>query len=135
MKATVKHLATGTFIAFLLLIGYAKAEATEAKASNHENIVETALQLEKWMTDETIWNTASVNITAFAQETEAALELEDWMTNAEIWNLNYSIRLETEPDLELEDWMINETTWNTENMEKESELAVEPWMLDENFWK
>jgi len=134
MKTTVKQLATATFIAFLVLAGNLNTEATEIKASNRENS-ETTLELEKWMTDETMWNTNTVNVAEFAQETEAELELEDWMTNTEIWNSDYSVDQEVESDLELEGWMINETTWNTDNMENESALTVEPWMLDNSFWK
>ena len=60
MKTTVKQIASVTFIALILLVGNVKAEGTEAKASGQESI-ETTLQLEKWMTDETIWNTNSSN--------------------------------------------------------------------------
>jgi hypothetical protein len=134
MKTTIIQLTAATFIAFLLLVGNVKADGTEIKASSGENI-ETTLQLEKWMTDETFWDTKSVNIAEFARETEAELELENWMTNAEIWNSNYIVDQELESDLVLEGWMINNATWNSKNTEKESKLTVEPWMLDENVWK
>ena len=105
MKTTVKQIAAVTFIALILLVGNAKADGTETIASSHENI-ETTLQLENWMTDETIWNTNSLE---FVQETEATLELENWM--------------------------INDDKWNTENTYIETELTVEPWMIDNNIWE
>jgi len=108
MKTLVKQLAAATFLAFLLLVGNVKAEGTETNALSRE-IIETPLQLENWMTDETIWNTNTVNMAEFDQETEATLELEDWM--------------------------IDDTTWNVNETEKEPELTVEPWMTDKNFWK
>ena len=107
MKTIVKQLTVATLIAFLVTIGNVKTKATETKASGIENN-ETPLQLEKWMVDETIWNTNSANTEEFAQETEAKLELEDWM--------------------------INETIWYVDNTEKEAGLTVEPWMLDESVW-
>jgi hypothetical protein len=133
MKTTVKQLAAGTFIALLLLVGNVNAEGTEAKASSHETI-ETTLQLEKWMTDEFIWNTNSVNITDFSQETETGLELESWMTNQESWSLSNSFVEETEAAMELENWMTNETEWNVNNLSQDTELTVEYWMVDNKIW-
>lgn len=110
MKTTVKQLATVTFIAILFLVGNVKAEGTETIALNRE-IIETPLELENWMTDETIWNTNDMNIAEFNQETEASLQLEDWMINDATWKVN------------------------TNGTESEPQLTVEPWMLDENVWK
>jgi len=106
MKTTMKHLAAGTFIALLLMVGNVKAEGTEVKAASQA--IETSLQVEKWMTDETIWNTKS--------------------------SINYEIAVETEATLDLEDWMTNEETWNVNNTENEPELAVESWMTNNNIW-
>lgn len=108
MKTTVKHFVTVTFIAVLFLVGNVNAEGTETNALNHE-IIETPLQLENWMTDETIWNLNDMNMAEFNQETEASLELEDWM--------------------------INDATWNVTTTDTEPKLTVESWMLDENVWK
>ena len=134
MKATVKQLATITFIALLLMAINVKAEGTEAKAKSSE-AVETTLQLENWMTDETIWNTNSAMYVELAPESEATLQLEDWMTTTETWNLNYSIDEETEPALELENWMVSDLSWNINSVENEPALTVEQWMIDENVWK
>ena len=112
MKTTMKQLAAGTFIALILLVGNVKAEGTEIKASSHESI-ETTLQLENWMTNETIWNTNAINNSEFVQETETNLEIENWMTNDKVWNLNNSFVEETETGLELESWMTNDEAWNT----------------------
>jgi hypothetical protein len=134
MKTTMKQLAAGTFIALLLLVGNVKAEGTETKASSQESI-ETTLQLEKWMTDETIWNTNSFNISEFVQETETSMELENWMTSTETWNFNNNFVEETEAGMELESWMTSEDTWNLSKINNETELTVENWMVDSNVWK
>ncbi len=131
MKTTIKQLATGTFIAILLFVGTVKAEAT--KVSGHVNM-ETTLQLENWMTDETVWNTNSINITDFAQETENEMALEDWMTDSKYWNYNTNILEEAETSLELENWMINDANWNVNNIDDEPELTIEQWMINETFW-
>ena len=131
MKATVKQIAAGTFIALILMVGNVKAEGTEIKASNSE-IIETTLQLENWMTDETIWNTNSLE---FVQETEASLELENWMTNAESSNINSNLIEDAETESELEDWMTDDATWIAESITIEPELTVEPWMLNNNIWE
>ena len=107
MKTTFKHLASATFIALLLTLNI-KAEGTDTKALNYENM-EAPLQLENWMTNEMIWNANSINTVEFVQEPEATLKLEDWMISDENWKTNYS--------------------------ENETEITVEPWMTSENFWK
>jgi hypothetical protein len=133
MKTTVKQLTAGTFIAFLLLVGNVNAKGTEAKASSHESI-ETTLQLEKWMTNEVIWNSNSFSFSEINQETEASLGLENWMTSDETWNLNNNFVEETEAGLEIENWMTSEETWNVEKTEAETELAVEGWMINNSVW-
>jgi len=134
MKTTMKHLAAGTFVVLLLLVGNVQAEGTETKAASQA--IETSLQVEKWMTDETIWNTKSISFAEIAQENETSLELESWMTSAETWNLNNSYFEETEAGMELESWMTSEDTWNTISniQETETELTVENWMTNENNW-
>jgi hypothetical protein len=134
MKTTMKQLAAGTFIAILLLVGNVNAKGIETKASSHENF-EATLQVEKWMTDEFIWNTNLLGIAEFGAETEATLELENWMTSAETWNLSSSFIEETETGMDLETWMTNESTWNVGNMNHEADLTVEKWMTENNVWK
>ena len=134
MKTTMKQLAAGTFIALLLLVGNVKAEGIESKASGRESI-ETDLQIENWMINETIWNTKTVNNSAFIQETETTLVIESWMTNEEKWNSNYNFVEEMETGMSLETWMTNEKLWNREAMDTETELNVESWMTDNNIWK
>ena len=134
MKTTMKKLAAGTFVALILLVGNVNAEGTEVKASSHEAL-ETTLQLEKWMTDESIWNSNSANVAEFVQETETSLEIENWMTSEETWNVNNNFVEETEAGMELESWMLNEDTWNLEKMNFDTELTVENWMLNNKIWK
>jgi hypothetical protein len=133
MKTTVKQLTAGTIIALLLLVGNVNAKGTEVKASGHENI-ETSLQIEKWMTNEVIWNSTTQTISTINQESETSLELENWMTNAETWNLNNSFVEETEAGLEIETWMTNTETWNVEIAADETKLAVEGWMINDRIW-
>lgn len=108
MKTTGKQLATGTFLALLLLVVNVNAEGTEKKFAVNESI-ETTLPLEKWMTDVTFWQTNSEIFTELVQETET--------------------------ELEIESWMINDATWNTNNLNKDQKSKIEAWMLNDNYWK
>ena len=110
MKTIVKQLATVAFIAILFLVGNIEAEASETKASSRENI-EMPLQLENWMTDESIWNVDAANEAEFIQETETSLELEEWMINEATWKVIVS-ETESEPELTIESWMLDENIWN-----------------------
>jgi hypothetical protein len=134
MKTTMKHLAAGTFIALILIVGNVRAEGTETKATSQA--IETSLQVEKWMTDETIWNTKSISLAEIAMEIESTLELESWMTNSETWNFSINVVEEAEENMEIECWMTCDEIWDTTtNMEeKEKELTVESWMTNENNW-
>jgi hypothetical protein len=133
MKTTVKQLTAGTIIAFLLLVGNVNAKGTEAKASSHENI-ETSLQIEKWMTNESIWNNTTETISTINQESESGLELEKWMTSMETWNFNNSIVEETEAGLEIETWMTSIETWSIEELKSDTQLTVENWMINDSIW-
>jgi len=129
MKNTVKQIAAVTFMSYLLLAANVKSEGTEIKSSVIE-ITETSLQLESWMTDETVWNTNSVFMADFALETETDLNIESWMTSENTWSLNNNLAIASEVELELESWMTSETVWNTIETEVETELVLENWMLD-----
>jgi hypothetical protein len=134
MKTTMKNLAAGAFIAFLLIVGNVKAEGTETKATSQA--IETTLQLEKWMINEAIWNTRpSVNY-GIIQETETGLQLENWMTNASVWNSNNNFVKVDETELELENWMTNDKIWSNYNNVEETEtaLSIENWMTNETIW-
>ncbi len=135
MKTTVKQLAAGTLVALLLMVGNVNAEGTETKALVRET--ETTLQVEKWMTDEALWNTNSVNMAALSQETEATLELENWMTSTETGSFNNYFVEEAEENLEVECWMTCDENWNTTTNIEETEtaLAVENWMINDKAWK
>lgn len=134
MKTTLKQLAEGTFIVLLLIVGNVKAEGTEKIAATRA--VETSLQLEKWMINETIWNPKTSVSYEYAQETEAALQFENWMTSDEVWNMSNSYAEETEIELNTENWMTSEKIWNRNNNfeETETEMKVETWMKNETVW-
>lgn len=134
MKTTVKQLATGTFLALLLLVGNVNAEGTERKNFGHKRI-ETTLQLEKWMTDATLWNTNSEVFADLVQAKEKESNLEAWMTSENTWNSNLNFETETEAGLELENWMINDANWKVNQLSQDSNFKVESWMVNENYWK
>ena len=110
MKITVKQLAAGTLIALLLLVGNANAEGTE-KITNSQAI-ETSLQLEPWMIDQSIWNSTKPANFEITQETETGLELENWMTSSKTWRFENNFAEETESKMEIENWMTSEEIWN-----------------------
>jgi len=110
MKTTVKQLSAGTLIALLLLVGNANAEGTE-KITNNQAI-ETSLQLEPWMIDETIWNSTKNLNFDITQETENGLEIENWMTNSKTWSFENNFAKETESEIKIENWMTSEEIWN-----------------------
>ena len=132
MKTTMKQLAAGTFIALLLLVGNVNAKGTETIASGHES-TESSLQIEKWMTNEFLWNSNSVNISEFVLETETTIEIESWMTNLEIWTPVAGLIEETESALQLESWMISEASLILVSNESDTELTVESWMTEKNI--
>ncbi len=109
MKTTINKLTAAAIFAFILLAGNVRAEGNDATASSLENITETSLQMENWMTDENIWNVTAT--TTFADETEAQLEMENWMTNDSTWDVKAQLS-ETETGLQIERWMVNEKIWN-----------------------
>jgi hypothetical protein len=133
MKNTVKQIAAGTLIVFFLLAGNFKSEGTEVTTSGFKT-VETSLQLESWMSNETVWNTNLILMADFAPETETYLGLESWMTSDNAWSLNNNFATETEVELELESWMTRETIWNAQETAVEAELALENWMLNNEVW-
>lgn len=110
MKTTINKLTAAVIFAFILLAGNVKAEGNDATASKLENIKETSLQMENWMTDSHIWNVKAAD--TFSVEAEAGLEMENWMTNDSTWEVNPSQLNETETGLQLEDWMTNDKIWN-----------------------
>lgn len=130
----MKQLATATFIALLLLVVNVKAEGTERIASINENI-ETTLQLENWMTDETIWHKNLFSHNRFHEATENSLEVENWMTNEVTWSSELGLEEVTEAGLELESWMTSEETWNKNELCYEAALTLESWMTENNIWK
>lgn len=132
MKAIAKQLATITFISLLLLGLNVKAEGTETTALKNENI-EMTLELENWMTDETIWNTNSAMFVEI--ETESELTMEEWMTNNESWNIYFDVEEDTEADLMLENWMTNDSNWFILSPVNDPELDLEAWMTNEIYWK
>ena len=134
MKTTMKQLATVTVLAFLLITGNANAHGKALKhACFYES--EATLQLESWMTDETIWDSNTTTIPQFTVETEFENKIENWMINTEIWNFNSAFTEVTEAGLAIENWMTDHNIWNFENAEIEPELALESWMINNETWK
>ena len=134
MKTTMRQLATGTVLAFLLLTGNANANGTAPKHTRFGER-EATLQLESWMTNETIWNSNTIVICEFTVETEFEHKIENWMINAEIWNFNNTFTEETEPGLEIENWMTDQNFRDLKNEEIEPKLSLETWMMNYETWK
>ena len=110
MKTTVKQITAGAFLGILLLIGNTKVQGSEAESL--KKTIETTLNFEKWMIDETVWNTNSFMNYEIVQEAETGLELEYWMTSEKTWNSNVNLINENEAELIIEDWMVNDKIWN-----------------------
>lgn len=100
MKTAIRQITTGTFIAFIIITGNAKADGAETKVSSQE-IIETELKLESWMTNDQIWDVNSVFNIDFAEEPELELELKGWMTSDHVWHHQEKTK---EKSLTLENW-------------------------------
>jgi len=93
--------------------------------------VETPLNVEDWMTNETLFNSNSIYLEA---ETEEAMELEDWMTEENRFEgFVYQVNEETEIELKIEGWMLNESSFEGVK-ETEQPLKLEAWMISEEVW-
>ena len=111
MKTKIKQVTAATLIVLSLMGIGINASATELTGCR---VVESSLELEDWMTDETFWSTANI----FAQETDENLLIEDWMTSENTWLV---VEKAIEPELALENWMIDTENWNVD----EPALALE----------
>jgi hypothetical protein len=133
MKATVKQIAAATIFAVLVVAAGVNTKAMDTKYTKFQ-VSETTLQIENWMTNETLWNTIAIEINEFVAEAEMDMEIENWMTDTDVWNFSTNYVEESETMLELEDWMTNEARWKTVQKSDESTLAVELWMINDKFW-
>ena len=112
MKTTLKQITAGAFLAILLLIGNTNVKGSEVEILNPT--IETTLNVENWMINETVWNTKSFMSYEIVKAAETGLELEYWMTSETTWNSNENIIEETEEQLIVEDWMVSDYIWNKE---------------------
>ena len=112
MKTTVKQLTTGAFLAILLMIGNASVKASEVEML--KSTIETTLNVENWMMDETVWNKTSTMNYEIINAAETSLELENWMTSETTWTSTVNIIEEPETKLTVEDWMVKDKVWNRE---------------------
>lgn len=110
MKTTISQLAAITLFSLIILVGNVNAKGTELDVINFVTVEEN-LELEDWMTNETLWaNEATIYI---EQEIDDNLKMEDWMLNENNWNFTTPIIIEKEADekLDIEPWMTNEIIW------------------------
>ncbi len=126
MKTRITQLVAALFFV-IVFVGNVNATKHEVNASSHENI-ETTLEFENWMMDETIWSTSDLSATAI----ETNLEMENWMTNRFVWIVQ-------KQGFALENWMTDTNVWEVESAievetETEQELAMEQWMVQKNIW-
>ncbi len=110
MKTTMKKLAAITFIAIIFIAGSVQAKGTELSALSHESI-ESSLQIENWMVNESIWETELESTFILEQDFDETLDLENWMTDESTWNKNELITEDQETPLQIEGWMLSENNW------------------------
>ncbi len=110
MKTTMKKLALITFVALFFFAGNVMATETEKNALIHESI-ETELEIEDWMINESVWERNQMEAVEFTQEFEATLELEAWMFDDGFWESKLVPEVHEE-ELVVECWMISENLWN-----------------------
>ncbi len=120
-----------------------------------EKETESAMDLEKWMLDDSNFSFA-ISVEA---EIETPMQIEDWMINEKTFNVN-SVTIETATDerIELEDWMLEENKFEAKNHDErnasvqtekyiyinnicfpavitEKNLQLEDWMTDPKIWE
>jgi hypothetical protein len=132
-------------IALAMVTSYSETESTlvdDGSSANTasfagllEEVVEEALELEDWMTNEANFTS---NFT-IEEVVESPMELEDWMKD-ETYFAVPSIRLEVDAEeaLEIESWMLDSEKFNAEiefAHVEDYELDIEPWMTDSKVWK
>nr|WP_321353686.1 hypothetical protein [uncultured Draconibacterium sp.] len=70
----------------------------------------------------------------FVNEVESAMEVEAWMTDdSRFTTTQFEYSEAAETNLEVEDWMMNETFFQPV-VEEEAALELEAWMVSENTW-
>ncbi|MDX1283801.1 MAG: hypothetical protein R3182_02250 [Draconibacterium sp.] len=100
------------------------------------NEIALALAVNSNNTDAATEPTESLNAMYYETETESALTLEEWMTDNTVFNVPAAFEYTEASDdyLEVESWMLNENVFQPQN-EKDSSLEVETWMVSDKVWK
>ncbi len=121
-----------------------------------EKEIESPLNVEGWMLDDSNFSTA----TSIESEIEMPLEIENWMIDEKTFYVNsVAIETATDEEMELEDWMLDEDKFEVKNNQvkptvtvqtaryiyinnisfpaelKEDDLQLEDWMMNQNIWK
>ena len=112
MKTTMKQLAAGTILGLLLIAVNVHAEGKGTTIASSLESIETTMEIENWMIDESVWNLAST--CNLDEAIEESLNLEDWMISDENWNniQNMDSATEMETSMDLECWMTDSLVWN-----------------------
>jgi hypothetical protein len=131
MKKIITHFSVATML-LLAIVVETNATGLEAKAADYE---ETILSFENWMTDESVWNNASLINVDLTLETESSLELENWMTSSNFLSANIQFEIETETQLKVENWMTDSIYWEFGLTEVDQKLELESWMTDSRTWR
>jgi hypothetical protein len=107
MKARLNQIILATFLVVILVSGNVNATGKKViVVSDLENIAETKLELENWMTDEAYWMPAYY-------EKEEMLVVEAWMLDEKKWKVPVCVLVsETDQSLIFENWMVNKMYWN-----------------------
>ena len=135
MKTKMNRLVAIAIFSFIFLAGSVNAKGTEISASSLKNIEEATLELENWMVNDDLWNTAEMAY--YVNESENNLNVENWMISENTGNSNsiFFMEAEQENNLTLETWMTG--VWNkAEIMETETEIEIETeaWMTNNMIW-
>ena len=115
MKAQLRNTAKILALGLIALINI--NAKTETSLFYQEK--ETDLEIENWMTDDSLWsnNIAETTVAIFNVEEESDLDIEEWMTDESLWSNG-----------------VTETTAAIFNVEEESDLDIENWMTNDYYW-
>lgn len=132
MKTKILTITCSVALMFVFATGATAGKRDRAMkvASSLENtIIEPALKIEPWMTDNALWNVSSMLKSKILEDD--VLTVEAWMLDNSNWG---EYRFVTEEKLSVEPWMLDSNNWKTEVI-KDEPLTVENWMTDSNNWR
>ena len=109
MKTKISQIVAAAFFVVFLIAGNVNAKGTELSALSHE-VEESELEIEDWMLCENFGQIVNCQLETVLEE---AIEVENWMTDESAWETEMKLELETETEeeLALESWMTEQKNW------------------------